>query len=135
MIPFSARLRALRGDQKQCDFAKRLGLAQNSYSRYEAGERVPDIVVLSQMVLKLGVSADWLLGLPIPEKLLKDALPAKEAPLAAAKAAGGGTDFGVARCAECERKDAVIADQARSISDLSHSLTEILGRKKAGSTL
>ena len=60
---FSTRLKTLRGDAKQAEFARRIGLPQNSYSRYESGERVPDIDTLSQMASSLNVSSDWLLGL------------------------------------------------------------------------
>lgn len=62
MNSLKARLKSLRGDMTQAKFAKKLGLAQNSYHRYEAGERVPGIKVLSKMASRLGVSTDWLLG-------------------------------------------------------------------------
>ena len=108
---------------KQAEFARRIGLAQNSYNRYEAGERVPDIDILSQMASRLGVSTDWLLGLgdgrgtvppilPLPEKISEN------------------HDSNTAYCSACVRKDKTIASQAESIVNLTRSLTEIVGRKE-----
>ena len=42
---FSDRLKTLRGELKQAEFARKVGIAQNTYSRYESGERIPDIEV------------------------------------------------------------------------------------------
>ena len=46
----------------QADFAKMLGIAQNSYSRYENGSRQPDVDMLNKMADILGVSVDMILG-------------------------------------------------------------------------
>ncbi len=115
---FSDRLRTLRGELKQAEFARRVGIAQNTYNRYESGERIPDIEVLVRLAARLGVSADWLLGLDS-----KDAVPAAAAlpdqdteprdPVAAAY------------CPACGQKDVTIACQAESIVNLTRSLTAL----------
>ncbi len=121
MSLFSDRSRTLRGDLKQAEFARKIGLAQNSYNRYESGERVPDIGVLSRLVARLGVSTDWLLGLDggndAPATV---ALPDKSA---------GIRDPGAAYCPACGRKDLTIASQAESIVNLTRSLAALAGRK------
>jgi transcriptional regulator with XRE-family HTH domain len=61
--PFAARLKLLRGKENQGRFADKLELKQGSYSRYETGEREPDLRTLCQIAKFTGVSADWLLGL------------------------------------------------------------------------
>jgi transcriptional regulator with XRE-family HTH domain len=56
-----ARLKALRGELSQPDFAKKLGIPWRSYHRYEAGERVPPLEVLNRMVELRGSSVEWIL--------------------------------------------------------------------------
>ena len=46
----------------QADIAKYLGIAPNSYSRYESGNRQPDIETLQKLADFFGVSIDELLG-------------------------------------------------------------------------
>lgn len=46
----------------QSDVANYLGIAQNSYSRYENGSRQPDIDTLQKLAVYYGVSVDVLLG-------------------------------------------------------------------------
>lgn len=46
----------------QSDIAIMLGIAQNSYSRYENGARQPDVEMLNKMADILGVSVDAILG-------------------------------------------------------------------------
>lgn len=60
---FSERLKALRGSVSQSAFAKRLGLGQVTYGRYELGTREPDLETLSRIGFTLSVSVDYLLGL------------------------------------------------------------------------
>jgi len=102
---FSDRLRTLRGGLKQAEFARKVGLAQNSYNRYESGERIPDIDVLTRLAAHLGVSTDWLLGLDggndvpatyaLPDKIAESRNP------------------GAAYCPACGRKDLTIAVHIR----------------------
>ncbi len=120
MKAFPDRLKALRGNMKQAEFARKLGVAQNSYHRYEAGERVPDINVLSQMASVLGVSADWLLG----RGEEKDGVSAGyRAPgrVAEPQAEDG------AYCPNPDQKDKTIANQAESIVNLTRSLAKLVG--------
>ena len=136
MSQFSSRLKALRGDMKQAEFARRIGLAQNSYNRYESGERVPDIDVLSQLALSLNVSSDWLLG-------LADDRPAADRREKTSPASPGPpnreipeTQFhkaAAANCPFCGSKDQTIASQAESIASLTRSLADIVARLATGS--
>jgi transcriptional regulator with XRE-family HTH domain len=107
MEVFPERLKSLRGDATQTAFARRIGVAQNSYSRYESGERVPDIKVLAQIARTLGVSADWLLGI------------GGSATAPPADAAGQNIPDGITgrtgEIACADMKDATIAKQAESI--------------------
>lgn len=54
------RIRELRGDETQRDFAARLGMKHPQLARYEAG-RVPDPAVLARIARARGVSVDWIL--------------------------------------------------------------------------
>ena len=63
MDAFCRRLKELRGDQSQLVFAKKLGLSQVTYGRYELGQREPDLDTLVRIGLVMGVSTDWLLGI------------------------------------------------------------------------
>ena len=62
MSVFSQRLRELRGDQNQADFAEMLGFKAAAYGHYETGRREPSIDVILQVVGKTGVKLEWLLG-------------------------------------------------------------------------
>jgi len=57
---FGDRMRELRGDQTQADFAYDLGIPQQYISRYENGI-IPNVEVLTTISEGLGVSIDWLL--------------------------------------------------------------------------
>lgn len=61
--PFCARLKTLRGDEQQGVFASKIGLNQGTYSRYETGDREPNLEILCQIAMSCGVTSDWLLGL------------------------------------------------------------------------
>lgn len=114
MSVFSDRLRTLRGELKQAEFARKVGLAQNTYNRYESGERIPDIEVLARLAARLGVSTDWLLGLDN-----EDAVPAAAAlPDQDAKSCAPAAAY----CPACGQKDVTIACQAESIVNLTRSL-------------
>lgn len=60
---FGERLRELRGELSQCDFAKKLGVPQTSYSGWESDAKAPAAPVVAQIANAIGVSADWMLGL------------------------------------------------------------------------
>jgi transcriptional regulator with XRE-family HTH domain len=54
-------LKRLRGTMKQGEFAKRLGIAQSTLSRYEHNQRQPDIDFLMRIVEQCNVPLDQLL--------------------------------------------------------------------------
>ena len=58
------RLKYLRkhAELTQTDVADKLGLLQNSYSRYERGERLPDFETLQKLANFFDVSVDYLIG-------------------------------------------------------------------------
>ncbi len=62
MPALSHNLRALRGTQKQGDFAEVLGINQATYSRYESGSRSPSGKILCQMATRLNVDMQKLVG-------------------------------------------------------------------------
>ena len=57
------RLRVLRGNASQCEFASKIGVKQTSYSSWERGVKDPAAQTVAQIASTFGVSADWLLGL------------------------------------------------------------------------
>ena len=61
---FGDRLRALRTQQEmtQADVAKRLGITQASYNRYEKNLFEPDFATLKKLAKLFHVSTDYLLG-------------------------------------------------------------------------
>jgi len=128
---FSTRLKTLRGDAKQAEFARRIGLPQNSYSRYESGERVPDIDTLSQMASSLNVSSDWLLGLADDRTSRghREKTPhANSTPPPIASPAIAIHEAASPYCPFCGQKDSTIASQAESIASLTRSLAVIVAR-------
>lgn len=60
---FSGRLRELRGDAPQSAFAKKFGVSQVTWGRWELGQREPDLDTIHKICETESVSADWLLGL------------------------------------------------------------------------
>ena len=63
MNGFGDRLKQARGAESQASFAKKLGISQVAYSRYESDQREPGLDCLYQIGILTGVSSDWLLGL------------------------------------------------------------------------
>lgn len=59
---FQARLAELKGDMTVSAFARLCDIPQPSMDKYMKG-RIPPIDVARQICSRLGVSADWLLGL------------------------------------------------------------------------
>lgn len=64
MKTFCDRLKTVRGDRTLKEVGRLLDTNYQTYQRYESGEREPDLKMLHRIGDKLGVSVDWLLGLP-----------------------------------------------------------------------
>lgn len=64
MIKLSERLLALRQERSlsQRSLVKEMGLALNTYVRYERGEREPDASTLARIADFYGVTLDYLVG-------------------------------------------------------------------------
>ena len=56
------RLRQLRGEESQADFAARFGLSRAALANYELGRTKPKPSLLKQISLKVGISDDFLLS-------------------------------------------------------------------------
>ena len=58
------RLKELRKIKKmsQAEFASKIGMQQQQYSRYETGEREPQLKHIRRICEEFEISADWLLG-------------------------------------------------------------------------
>lgn len=63
VLQLSSRLKLLRACRTQAEMAKELGVNQQTYARWELGDRQPKLQDLCEIVLHFGVSADWLLGI------------------------------------------------------------------------
>lgn len=100
---FGERLEELRGDLSQRDFAKKIGVPLTSYTNWVLGVSQPKFENIYAICSSLGVSADWLLGLPGASA----PAPATAGPVPAVH---GGA------CAACAVKDARI-DKLLAIID------------------
>lgn len=60
---FAARLRGVRGQMTQAEFAQLLGISRSGYSHYESGRLEPNLQLLWSIGERTGVSIDYLLGL------------------------------------------------------------------------
>lgn len=60
---FSQRLRELRGDMSQVSAARKAGISQQAWAKYETNCTKPSAESIINFVRCFGVSADWLLGL------------------------------------------------------------------------
>ncbi len=56
------RLKYLRGERSQEDFARKLGLTRSALANYETGRTKPKLSVLREISRKLGLSEDFLLS-------------------------------------------------------------------------
>lgn len=56
------RLRELRGDRRQAEIAKALGIGNSSYTMYENDQREPNYTLLCKIAEFYEVSTDYLLG-------------------------------------------------------------------------
>jgi len=112
---FCSRLRELRGVRSQAEVARLLGMPQQNWQRYETGVTEPDLGTLHRICVTLGASVDWLIGLTEDRR----GLPAGVSAVAEDPAAvyhAGAVD-----------KDAVIADQARSLASLAETVRAMSG--------
>ena len=55
----------LMGDMTIKEFAEKLGMSRATVGFYCNGDRIPDALGIKTIAEKCGVSADWLLGLPV----------------------------------------------------------------------
>ena len=60
---FSTRLRILREDYTQAEFACKIGAKQTTYSSWERGIKEPSLDMVLQISRQMGVTTDYLLGL------------------------------------------------------------------------
>jgi len=64
LTKFAERLRALRGTRSQAEMAAFIGMhTQASWAQWEVGARQPKLDMFVEICKKLGVSADWMLGM------------------------------------------------------------------------
>ena len=56
-------MESLRGKDSQRDVARKLGVPLTSYTNWVCGTSTPKMEYIIMLCTKLGVSADWLLGL------------------------------------------------------------------------
>ena len=63
LIGLPKRLAELRGNVSQAAFARSLGVLQQTYARWEIGDRQPKLQDLAALASHFGVTTDWLLGL------------------------------------------------------------------------
>jgi len=54
------RIRSLRGDIRQEDFAAQLGVSQGQLSKIEGGRVAPTLEILLAVATKFGKSLDWI---------------------------------------------------------------------------
>lgn len=60
---FQYRLKELRGEQTQKYVADKIGITEVSLSRYENGQRKPNLDIIYKIAKYYNVSADYLIGL------------------------------------------------------------------------
>lgn len=64
LTKFAERLRVLRGTRSQAEMAAFVGgITQAAWAQWEMGARQPKLDVFSHLCKRLGVTADWLLGI------------------------------------------------------------------------
>jgi len=68
-----SRLLELRGSSTQSEFAKSIGVIQQTYAHWELGVRQPKLQELVRLAQHFGVSTDWLLGLTEVKAQLQNA--------------------------------------------------------------
>ncbi|WP_062048297.1 helix-turn-helix domain-containing protein [Bacillus sp. JCM 19034] len=64
----SKKLKQLRGNKRQEDVAKEIGVSRATYGHYEIGRTEPDNETLKKLADYFNVSTDYLLGRTVEEK-------------------------------------------------------------------
>jgi transcriptional regulator with XRE-family HTH domain len=57
-----SRIKQLRGEQTQADFARQFRISQAQLSKYELGQTAPPLGLLIRLSKESGRSLDWILG-------------------------------------------------------------------------
>jgi transcriptional regulator with XRE-family HTH domain len=106
----------------QAEIARKIGMKQQNWNRYESGEQMPGAEQLHRISVGLGVSADWLLGIEKngrTEDMFSGLLATKDDPQAK-------------RPANAPRDQdmfATIKLQSETINSLQETIARLLGRK------
>ena len=69
LVAIGQRIRSLRGDLKQVDFAEQIGVASKTVIRWESGQAIPDGDSLLALHVRFGADPGWVLtgnGSPPP---------------------------------------------------------------------
>ena len=86
LTKFAERLRMLRGTRSQAEMAAFVGMnGQASWAQWEIGARQPKLDMFAHLCKRLGVTADWLLGIddtqPTPKPSIDEQLALLKAQL------------------------------------------------------
>lgn len=73
-----ARLKAIRGRETQVEFARRLGLSQAQYNRYETGKRLAPDRILELVAEVAGIAAEEVVWGEAPDYVANSPEPARE---------------------------------------------------------
>lgn len=60
LLAIGSRIRELRADTTQEDFAEDMGVSQAQLSKYELGQSTPPLGFLTRLTAKHGKSLDWI---------------------------------------------------------------------------
>jgi len=127
---FCTRLKEVRNSFSQNEFAKRLGIPQSSYSRYESGKNEPDYELLVSICRIFNVSSDWLLGLTDERTPRGGASHDNATNNGSIDNNHGSVTIGKTEvCPRCAEKDATIATQAQTIQTMMKTISELIGNK------
>jgi transcriptional regulator with XRE-family HTH domain len=78
-LEVGARIKLLRGDSTQTEFADFVGASRVSVARYEAGARTPDAEFLLRLHVRFGIDMAWVLtGVESDERISAPRLSAEE---------------------------------------------------------
>jgi transcriptional regulator with XRE-family HTH domain len=113
-ISFSHRLKELRGSKTQSAIAAELQVNQQTYARWELGDRQPKLQDLASIALHFGVSADWLLGVASPHSVSKKHV-----------SMGEKLEAYEAVCHECAEKDTEIKKKQAHIDRLERIIDKL----------
>ena len=118
MNDFLLRMKRLQKKRNTSEFARVLGVRQQTLDNYMKGINKPSVEFIVTVCVRMGVSSDWLLG------LCGDSASAdKLGNAVAGKRENGAEDEGENGqrndiCLECAKKDKTIAELAISVSRL-----------------